>query len=225
MFSLPHRGNGLVGVGVSFVDVLILQEVVVSRLFRIVPFFAAAAAAVALIFSAQVGAQLQSGPLWWVPDNDTDWSRHHDRWLISPVEVVAAGAATSFPARTWVSSEQLGYLATAPPNSACDYLNETEYDVVGPPDLDRQDSMRTSRTPMHLGRRRGSSAVGAHRRVLAGARHERLHDASVVERDPPCAVSRLGPVSLWVFRRAGSYQLRRLGFAAVPKHRALDSLS
>lgn len=153
MFPLPYRGNGLVGVGVdlSFVDVLILQEVTVPRLFRIVPFFAAAAAAVALIFSAQVGAQLQSGPLWWVPDNDTDWSRHHDRWLVSPVEVVGVGAATAFPARTWVSSEQLGYLTTAPPNSACDYMNETECDVVGPPDLDRQDSMRTPRTPMHWG--------------------------------------------------------------------------
>ena len=122
-----------------------------SRLFRIVAFFVAAATAVALIFTAQVGAQLQGGPLWWVPDNDPDWSRHHDRWLISPIEVVAAGAATSFPARTWVSSEHLGRLTSAPPNSACDYMNDTEYDFVGPPDRDRQDNGRTSRTPPEWG--------------------------------------------------------------------------
>ena len=76
-----------------------------SRLFRIGAFFVAAATAVVLIFTTELGAQLQSGPLWWVPDNDTSWSRHHDRWFISPVEVAGAGAATSFPARTWVSSE------------------------------------------------------------------------------------------------------------------------
>ena len=117
-----------------------------SRLFQIVAFFVAATAAVVLIFTAHVGAQLLQGPLWWVPDNDTSWSRHHDRWFISPEEVVAAGAATSFPARTWVSSEQLGHFTSAPPNSACDYLDGDEYDVVGPPDRDRQETGRTSRT-------------------------------------------------------------------------------
>lgn len=122
-----------------------------SRLFRIGSFLVAAATAVVLIFTAHVGAQLQSGPLWWVPDNDPSWSRHHDRWFISPVEVAAVGAATSFPARTWVSSEQRGYLTTAPPNSACDYMNDTAYDVVGPPDRNRQDSMRTPRTPTEWG--------------------------------------------------------------------------
>ena len=61
-----------------------------SGLFRILLFFLAAAAAVVLIFTAHVGVQLQRGPLWWVPDNDTSWSRHHDRWFISPEEVVAS---------------------------------------------------------------------------------------------------------------------------------------
>ena len=122
-----------------------------SRLFRLVGFFVAAAAAVVLLFAASLGAQLSRGPLWWVPDNDTDWSRHHDRWLISPVEVVAGGAATSFPARTWVSTEQLGYLSSAPPNSACDYMHETEFHFVGPPDRDRQETARTSRTPAEWG--------------------------------------------------------------------------
>ena len=121
------------------------------RLCRVVSFFVAAAAAVVLIFTAHVGAQLQGGPLWWVPDNDTSWSRHHDRWFISPVEVAATGAATSFPVRTWISSEQRGYLTSAPPNAACDYLNGNEYDLVGPPDRNRQASMRTSRTRAEWG--------------------------------------------------------------------------
>ncbi|MDE2905938.1 MAG: hypothetical protein OXQ28_07620 [Acidobacteriota bacterium] len=42
-------------------------------------------------------------------------------------------------------------MTSAPPNSACDYLDGNEYNVVGPPDLGRQESGRTPRTPEHWG--------------------------------------------------------------------------
>ncbi len=150
------------------------------RLTRPVLVVLAAAAAAAVFFVAGLDAQglfdLRRGPLWWVPDNDTSWSRHHDRWTVSPVENVAVNgranfAATSFlpaneptpPAglqnrvstlgnrRVWLSAFRRGFVSGAPPNSSCDLLSEQEYMVVGPPDRNRQAPDRTSRTPLEYG--------------------------------------------------------------------------
>ncbi len=77
------------------------------------------------------------GPLWWVPANDSSYSRHHDRWFESPVEELNAGAATSFPPAGAVEADPwLGEVAGAPPNSACDFQDGTGLDTAGPPDAD-----------------------------------------------------------------------------------------
>ena len=140
----------------------------------------AAAVAAAFFFAANLDAWLdfdiRRGPLWWVPDNDTSWSRHHDRWTISPVENVevrgrADFAATSFlpedepdpppglqnrvstlgNRRVWLSAFRRGFVSGAPPNSSCDLLSGQGYAVVGPPDRNRQAPDRTSRTPLEYG--------------------------------------------------------------------------
>ena len=65
-----------------------------------------------------------AGPLWWMPENDSNWSRFHDVWHDSGeelTEVAQPGAATSFPKDTWVTTRHGGYATNAYPNSACDY--------------------------------------------------------------------------------------------------------
>ena len=125
------------------------------RFARLVHLAVAVAGACVFVFFADVAAQLPRGPLWWVPENTPEWPRHHDRWYYSPVEVVSAGAATSFPRRSWVSSQHRGYFGTAPENSACDFMDGQEIDVVGPPDAGRQDGWKTRRTPAEWGGRGG----------------------------------------------------------------------
>ena len=66
------------------------------------------------------------------------YSRHHDAWFISPLEVAVPTGVTSFAPSTWVWSAHNGYITGAPPNSACDYMNDTEFMTVGPPDRERQ---------------------------------------------------------------------------------------
>ena len=128
------------------------------RWFRALCFVTAAVLGAVLLLTvpllAQGGNLLSGGPLWWLPDNEPDWPRHHDRWLLSPVEVAAEGAATSFPMRVWEYSRESGeYIDTAPPNSACDLMNGTEIMSVGPPDPDRRGNDRfewftTRRSPV-----------------------------------------------------------------------------
>ena len=125
------------------------------RFARLVHLAAAVAGACVFVFFADAGAQLPRGPLWWVPENTPEWPRHHDRWYYSPVEVVSPGAATSFPRRSWVSSQHRGYFATAPENSACDFMDGREIHEVGPPDPGRQDGWKTRRTPAEWGGRGG----------------------------------------------------------------------
>lgn len=100
------------------------------------------------------------GPLWWFPENDSSYSRHHDRWYMSTVEAVDDDwrIATSFPTvdldQAWVSTVSL-----APPNSACDVQNELNpadpnagYMNVGPPHDDTTVVVvRTPRTPPEMG--------------------------------------------------------------------------
>ena len=54
-------------------------------------------AAVAALLALSMGMSVQAqrggvnridsgGPLWWFPENDSSYSRHHDRWYISTVE-------------------------------------------------------------------------------------------------------------------------------------------
>ena len=117
-------------------------------------------AAVAAVLALSMGMSLQAqrggynpidsgGPLWWFPENDGSYSRHHDRWYVSHVEALHDdwGVATSFPTVpgdvVWVSQ-----VSGAPPNSACDNLNSTEYTTVGPPHDDSSvQAVRTVRTP------------------------------------------------------------------------------
>ena len=116
---------------------------------------AAAAVLMAVGLGSAVGAQGvynaigSGGPLWWFPENDTSYSRHHDRYYMSHVEALNGdwGAATSFPTvageQVWVSD-----ISGAPPNSACDVRNGVELVNVGP--LYPNDGVlppRTSRTP------------------------------------------------------------------------------
>ena len=111
------------------------------RWLRALCFVTAAVVGAVMLFTVPLLAQqnlLSGGPLWWLPDNNEDWPRHHDRWLISPVEVAAEGAATSFPERVWEPSRARGYMLNAPPNSACDFMNGVEIMNVGPPDPDRR---------------------------------------------------------------------------------------
>ena len=46
------------------------------------------AAVLAAVMGASVAAQTYNaigsgGPLWWFPENDGSYSRHHDRWYMS----------------------------------------------------------------------------------------------------------------------------------------------
>ena len=76
----------------------------------------------------------RSGPLWWMPENDASWSRHHDVWRDSPAEVAAPGAWTSFSLETWAKTQYAGgYDTAAPTNTACDYVNGRAVHNVGPP--------------------------------------------------------------------------------------------
>ena len=120
------------------------------------------AVAAVLAFSFGMSVQAQGGynaidsggPLWWFPENDGSYSRHHDRWYISTYEAYNDGSpdpwrhATSFPTviardQAWETS-----VVDAPPNSACDLQNGTEYINVGPPHDDTTVTVvRTRRTP------------------------------------------------------------------------------
>ena len=109
--------------------------------------WAVAVAAGLAAVQAPVGAQLLNsfpltgGPLWWMPENNSNWSRFHDVWHNSGTVENAAwdattgrGAATSFPLDTWVVTKHRGsYETNAFPNSACDYRGGVEYFNVGPP--------------------------------------------------------------------------------------------
>ena len=122
----------------------------------------AASAALAVAMEVSVGAQSYNdigsgGPLWWFPENDSSYSRHHDRWFISTVEALQQGSAdewgsaTSFPSvagdDAWVSD-----VSGAPPNSACDLQNGTVRINVGPPHDDMNvPEVRTVRTPNGVG--------------------------------------------------------------------------
>ncbi len=152
---------------------------------------AAVAALLALSFGMSVRAQGgynaidSGGPLWWFPENNSSYSRHHDRWYISHVEAQHDnwGVATSFPTVpgdvVWVSQ-----VSGAPPNSACDNMNQTEYFTVGPPHDDGNvREVRTARTPssggfaglqmsMHIGEWwQGMKYRGYYDSPMARARH------------------------------------------------------
>lgn len=119
---------------------------------------AAVAAVLALSLGVSTGAQTYNaidsgGPLWWLPENDGSYSRHHDRWYISTYEAYNDGSpdpwrhATSFPTldrdKAWETA-----VVDAPPNSACDLQNGTVYINVGPPHDDSDvPQVRTVRTP------------------------------------------------------------------------------
>lgn len=115
---------------------------------------AAAAAVLAAAFGLELGAQTYNaigsgGPLWWFPENDGSYSRHHDRWSLSRVESLNGdwGTATSFPTNprdtVWVSD-----VSGAPENTACDLQNGTERRNVGPPyPAGGVTDNRTARTP------------------------------------------------------------------------------
>ena len=101
----------------------------------------AAAWAAALAMTLGAGEPLEAsinsrtgGPLWWMPENDENWSRFHDVWHNSAnVELAAPGAATSFPEHTWAVTRIRGYATEAMPNSACDVQNGIIRNNVGPP--------------------------------------------------------------------------------------------
>ena len=81
----------------------------------------------------------RSDPMWWMPENDSSWSRHHDIWRDSgQVEVAHAGRERRSPRETWALTEHVGYagegnLPPAPDNTACDWVNGSRRDNVGPP--------------------------------------------------------------------------------------------
>ena len=103
------------------------------------------------------------GPLWWMPENDENWSRFHDVWHNSAdVELAAPGAATSFPEHTWAVTRIRGYATEAMPNSACDVQNGVVRNNVGPPLNNseyptgvRPDGARDPRSPLD-----GSGGLG-----------------------------------------------------------------
>jgi hypothetical protein len=116
------------------------------------------AAVLAASMGVSAGAQSYNaidsgGPLWWFPENDGSYSRHHDRWFTSAAEALGDDwtVATSFPTvpgdTAWVSA-----VSEAPPNSACDVQNGTERINVGPPHGDMNvTQVRTVRTPDGIG--------------------------------------------------------------------------
>ena len=118
----------------------------------------AAAAVLAGAMGLDLGAQSYNaigsgGPLWWFPENDASYSRHHDLWHMSYFEALNDdwGVATSFPTIpgevVWVSD-----VSGAPENSACDRQNLTDWSNVGPPYPDDGNPMpRTARTPSGMG--------------------------------------------------------------------------
>ncbi len=116
------------------------------------------AAVLAAVTGASVAAQTYNaidsgGPLWWYPENDSSYPRHHDRWYMSMFEAVNGdwGLATSFPD---VSSDEVWFavVSGAPENSACDRQNQTLRVNVGPPYPDDGVAPpRTVRTPSGAG--------------------------------------------------------------------------
>ena len=109
------------------------------------------ATVLAAVMGASVAAQTYNaigsgGPLWWFPENDGSYSRHHDRWYMSMFEAVNDDwtLATSFPD---VSSDEVWFavVSGAPENSACDRQNRTLRINVGPPYPD--DGVAPPRTP------------------------------------------------------------------------------
>lgn len=135
------------------------------------------ATGVAASMTVSAGAQFNpigsGGPLWWFPENDGSYSRHHDRWYVSENESYPDGSldpwrhATSFPTnlqrdRAWETAVE-----SAPPNSACDYQNGITYPGdarfyrVGPPHDDaRVPQVRTPRTPPQGGGWDGGPVAG-----------------------------------------------------------------
>ena len=108
-------------------------------------------AVLAAVMGASVAAQTYNaigsgGPLWWFPENDGSYSRHHDRWYLSVVEGVGGGwaLATSFPD---VPGDEVWFaqVSGAPENSACDTQNQAVRINVGPPYPD--DGVAPPRTP------------------------------------------------------------------------------
>ena len=125
-----------------------------SRMFGRVVVAAVLAAAMGASVAAQSYNAIDSGgPLWWFPENDGSYSRHHDRWYISRDEALDGDweVATSFPTtprdKAWET-----HVSGAPPNSACDVQNGTERINVGPPHDDTNvPEVRTVRTPSGAG--------------------------------------------------------------------------
>ncbi len=125
-----------------------------SKLFGRVAVAAVLALSMGMAVQAQDGYNAigSGGPLWWFPENDGSYSRHHDRWYISTYEAYNDGSsdpwrhATSFPTTTRDKAWETA-VVDAPPNSACDLQNGTEYMLVGPPHGDTNVAvLRTRRT-------------------------------------------------------------------------------
>ena len=135
----------------------------------------AAAVLMAAGLGSAVGAQGaynaigSGGPLWWFPENDTSYSRHHDRYYMSHVEALNDdwGAATSFPTvageQVWVSD-----ISGAPPNSACDVRNGVELVNVGSGVSQRRGAAATHFP--HPGRRSFTPAASPRAGVSPGCR-------------------------------------------------------